>query len=317
MMRVQAADPDADLVHVGLSHQQRPGLPESTNGLSVLARPFKLRLRRASGERAELKDYASNIILVEPLATLNAIEDFLYPRVHKPPSGPATPAGGAPGSGAAPTRRSGRLTGGAENMDADEKEEEEDTEMEEAEEEEEGDSEEDFDDDELDDDEDGEEDVPEPIRTAPAPDPESSRPTQPKPNTLLRSQVTTRRKEVARHRPAVTRRRVKQGPDDERPSAAPPPPDEPDAEAREPDASPAEASSPPSTSPITAPSPGADAPSQPEATVPSSRDEPDPGPADPESDRADDDAIRRFLAAFIAKHGRPRHRCTRVLRAMR
>ena len=99
---------------VGTSAGNRGGTPQAGagagaagDGLSILARPFKLRLRRASGERAELKDYASNIILVEPLATLNAIEDFLYPRVHKPPSGPATPAGAASASGTAPTRRSG------------------------------------------------------------------------------------------------------------------------------------------------------------------------------------------------------------------
>ncbi|ACO64882.1 predicted protein [Micromonas commoda] len=134
------------------------GAGAAGDGLSILARPFKLRLRRASGERAELKDYASNIILVEPLATLNAIEDFLYPRVHKPPSGPATPAGGASASGTAPTRRSGRLASGAESMDANE-EEEEDHEMR-GDEEEEGDGEEDFDDEELDDEEDGEEDAP-------------------------------------------------------------------------------------------------------------------------------------------------------------
>ena len=150
---------------VGTSAGNRGGTPRAGagagaagDGLSILARPFKLRLRRASGERAELKDYASNIILVEPLATLNAIEDFLYPRVHKPPSGPATPAGGASASGTAPTRRSGRLASGAESMDANE-EEEEDHEMR-GDEEEEGDGEEDFDDEELDDEEDGEEDAP-------------------------------------------------------------------------------------------------------------------------------------------------------------
>ena len=54
----------------------------ASDGLGVLARPFKLRLSRASGERAALKDYKSNIILVEPLATLNAIEDFCTSRAQ-------------------------------------------------------------------------------------------------------------------------------------------------------------------------------------------------------------------------------------------
>jgi E3 ubiquitin-protein ligase TRIP12 len=66
------------------------GESAASDGLSVLARPFKLRLCRATGARAGLKEYSSNVILVEPLATLTAIEDFLYPRVHKPESAAAT-----------------------------------------------------------------------------------------------------------------------------------------------------------------------------------------------------------------------------------
>ena len=106
------------------------------DGLGVLARPFKLRLCRASGQRAGLKDYASNIILVEPLATLNAIEDFLFPRVHRQSSAPAAGASGSAGGGAngAPARQS---SGGAKRDEnakrddepADEPEEEEDEEM--------------------------------------------------------------------------------------------------------------------------------------------------------------------------------------------
>ncbi|HHH28875.1 MAG TPA: Hsp70 family protein [Polyangiaceae bacterium] len=63
---------------------------------------------------------------------------------------------------------------------------------------------------------DGEEDVPEPVRIAPPPGSTASGPTRPNRSRLVRSQVTTRRKEVARHRPAVTRRRVKPGLDAER-----------------------------------------------------------------------------------------------------
>jgi E3 ubiquitin-protein ligase TRIP12 len=56
-------------------------------GLSALTQPFKLRLCRASGEKS-LRDYSTNIVLIEPLATLIAVEDFLWPRVkrHDPSS---------------------------------------------------------------------------------------------------------------------------------------------------------------------------------------------------------------------------------------
>lgn len=67
---------------------------------------------------------------------------------------------------------------------------------------------------------DGEEDVPIPIRAAPTPSPDSSA-ANPRPNPLVRSRVTTSRKEVARHRPAVTRRRVMPGPEEERPKDRP------------------------------------------------------------------------------------------------
>ena len=86
-------------------------------GLAALAQPFKLRLSRAPHER-QLRDYSSNVVLIEPLATMAAVEDFLWPRVYRseaPAAAAAKPAaegaegrdapaagtGAAAGSGAA------------------------------------------------------------------------------------------------------------------------------------------------------------------------------------------------------------------------
>lgn len=57
-------------------------------GLSALTQPFKLRLSRAAGETA-LRDYSSNVVLIEPLATLAAVEDFLWHRVRGRADAPA------------------------------------------------------------------------------------------------------------------------------------------------------------------------------------------------------------------------------------
>ncbi|XP_024534679.1 E3 ubiquitin-protein ligase UPL3 [Selaginella moellendorffii] len=58
-------------------------------GLSALTQPFKLRLCRASGEKV-LRDYSTNVVLIEPLATLAAIEDFLWSRVKRHDSSPSS-----------------------------------------------------------------------------------------------------------------------------------------------------------------------------------------------------------------------------------
>ena len=50
--------------------------------LAALMQPFKLKLCRAPGERT-LRDYSANVVLIEPLATLTAVEDFLWPRVRR------------------------------------------------------------------------------------------------------------------------------------------------------------------------------------------------------------------------------------------
>ena len=51
-------------------------------GLSALAQPFKLRMARAPHE-TQLWDYSTNVVLIEPLASLQAVEDFLWPRVFR------------------------------------------------------------------------------------------------------------------------------------------------------------------------------------------------------------------------------------------
>ncbi|CAM6105259.1 unnamed protein product [Calypogeia fissa] len=69
---------------VVLSHTPRSnsGAPSIAAGLSALTQPFKLRLSRASNEKV-LRDYSSKIVLIEPLATLVAVEDFLWARVKR------------------------------------------------------------------------------------------------------------------------------------------------------------------------------------------------------------------------------------------
>ena len=55
----------------------------SSAGLKALTQPFKLRLQRAPGTSLALKEYASNVVLIEPLASVAAIEDFLWPKVRR------------------------------------------------------------------------------------------------------------------------------------------------------------------------------------------------------------------------------------------
>mmetsp|Transcript_11522 Transcript_11522/g.28178 ORF Transcript_11522/g.28178 Transcript_11522/m.28178 type:complete len:2013 (-) Transcript_11522:941-6979(-) len=76
-----------------------------SSGLAALAQPFKLRLCRHSTER-QLRDYSTNVVLIEPLASMTAIEDFLWPRVHRPGgmgSPPAAAAAPSEPAAAAPT----------------------------------------------------------------------------------------------------------------------------------------------------------------------------------------------------------------------
>ena len=53
-----------------------------STGLAALTQPFKLRLSRSAHED-QLRDYGVNVVLIEPLATMAAVEDFLWPRVQR------------------------------------------------------------------------------------------------------------------------------------------------------------------------------------------------------------------------------------------
>jgi E3 ubiquitin-protein ligase TRIP12 len=89
------------------------------SNLAGLVRPFKVRFKRANQGAENFTDYSNNVVLVEPFATLSAIEDFLYPRVYK--------LRGAP----APPRRSSRLSPPPEMEHDDDEDDEDDDEDEE------------------------------------------------------------------------------------------------------------------------------------------------------------------------------------------
>ena len=62
-----------------------------SSGLAALAQPFKLRLARSEHEK-QLKDYSSNVVLIEPLASMTAVEDFLWSKVYRSEHSPPPPA---------------------------------------------------------------------------------------------------------------------------------------------------------------------------------------------------------------------------------
>ena len=80
-------------------------------GLSALAQPFKLRMARSPHE-TQLWDYSTNVVLIEPLASLQAVEDFLWPRVFRtnPPPEARGGANAAAAQAAATARKSSRST---------------------------------------------------------------------------------------------------------------------------------------------------------------------------------------------------------------
>ncbi|KAK4377364.1 hypothetical protein RND71_003660 [Anisodus tanguticus] len=84
------------------SSRSSTGNARLSSGLSVLSQPFKLRLCRAQGEK-NLRDYSSNVLLIDPLASLIAIEEFLWARVERPEAGEKVSASAAnSGSGTIP-----------------------------------------------------------------------------------------------------------------------------------------------------------------------------------------------------------------------
>ncbi|KAA8546106.1 hypothetical protein F0562_020443 [Nyssa sinensis] len=88
VQKLQNALSSLERFPVVLSHTSRSpsGNARLSSGLSALSQPFKLRLCRAQGEKS-LRDYSSNVVLIDPLASLAAVEDFLWSRVQRSESG--------------------------------------------------------------------------------------------------------------------------------------------------------------------------------------------------------------------------------------
>ncbi|XP_062217886.1 E3 ubiquitin-protein ligase UPL3-like [Phragmites australis] len=84
VQKLQSALSSLERFPVVLSQSNRIGVGGSclTSGLSALAQPFKLRLSRAQGEKS-LRDYSSNIVVIDPFASLAAVEEFLWPKVQR------------------------------------------------------------------------------------------------------------------------------------------------------------------------------------------------------------------------------------------
>ncbi|KAL2937119.1 E3 ubiquitin-protein ligase UPL3 [Bienertia sinuspersici] len=105
VQKLQNALSSLERFPVVLSHSARSsgGSARLSSGLSALSQPFKLRLCRAPGEKA-LRDYSNTVVLIDPLASLAAVEDFLWPRVQRSESGqkPSTSVGNSE-SGPSPT----------------------------------------------------------------------------------------------------------------------------------------------------------------------------------------------------------------------
>ena len=96
VQKLQNALSSLESFSVVLNHSARSsgGIGRLSSGLSALSRPVKLRLCRASGEKS-LRDYSNTVVLIDPLASLAVVEEFLWPRVKQSDTGkkPSTPAG--------------------------------------------------------------------------------------------------------------------------------------------------------------------------------------------------------------------------------
>ncbi|RDX75296.1 E3 ubiquitin-protein ligase UPL3, partial [Mucuna pruriens] len=88
VQKLQNALSSLERFPVMLSNSPRSssGSARLSSGLSALSQPLKLRLCRAQGEKS-LRDYSSNVVLIDPLASLAAIEEFLWARVQRGESG--------------------------------------------------------------------------------------------------------------------------------------------------------------------------------------------------------------------------------------
>lgn len=103
VQKLQNALSSLERFPVVLSHSSRTssGISRLSSGLSALSQPLKLRLCRAQGEKS-LRDYSTNVVLIDPLASLAAVEEFLWPRVQRSESG-QKPSASAGESGTTPT----------------------------------------------------------------------------------------------------------------------------------------------------------------------------------------------------------------------
>uniref|UniRef100_A0A803NFC9 HECT-type E3 ubiquitin transferase n=1 Tax=Cannabis sativa TaxID=3483 RepID=A0A803NFC9_CANSA len=95
IQKLQNALSSLERFPVVLSHSSRSstGSARLSSGLSALSQPFKLRLCRSQGDKS-LRDYSSNVVLIDPLASLAAVEEFLWPRVQRGESGQKPSASG-------------------------------------------------------------------------------------------------------------------------------------------------------------------------------------------------------------------------------
>ncbi|TYH85881.1 hypothetical protein ES332_D01G003200v1 [Gossypium tomentosum] len=84
VQKLQNALSSVEHFPVVFSHASRSsgGSARLSFGFSALSQPFKLRLCRAHGEKS-LRDYSSSIVLIDPLASLATVEDFLWQRVQR------------------------------------------------------------------------------------------------------------------------------------------------------------------------------------------------------------------------------------------
>ncbi|KAL4585042.1 hypothetical protein LXL04_009655 [Taraxacum kok-saghyz] len=135
VQKLQHALTSLERFAVVLSHSSRSnaGSARLSSGLGALSQPFKLRLCRAHGEKT-LRDYSSNVVLIDPLASLAAVEDFLWPRVQRSEgsqkgggvyvgnSESGTTAGGASTPVSATRQQSTRSRGGSIVIGGDKKE---------------------------------------------------------------------------------------------------------------------------------------------------------------------------------------------------
>ncbi|CAO2815602.1 unnamed protein product [Amaranthus hypochondriacus] len=88
VQKLQNALSSLERFPVVLSHSARSsgGSARLSSGLSALSQPLKLRLCRAPGDKS-LRDYSNTVVLIDPLASLAAVEEFLWPRVQRSDSG--------------------------------------------------------------------------------------------------------------------------------------------------------------------------------------------------------------------------------------